>query len=279
MEKIPKSQLGKAGRHCAVKGCSHGDHRLRRWKNQMCPDHNCLFGNEEKCCCEPPFTLFNFPTRMKKPLDRQKWIQLINRSSSSGVKLWSPRKCSRVCSVHFVDGRSTEENPYPTENLGYDVKRKVDHITSSSSHNLLPSRRRKATKVHAIANSSTPTKPAQLEGAMADVVDVNHDHSYISIVCSDDVSINNDNLNLDISGTENNVVVNSKEEPYLFILLKLLLLLLTFLYTGQITSMIVVTKKAIERNLNFIKNLCDMVKILNAQVQSLLDENKKKLDR
>ena len=85
----------------------------------------------------------------------------------------------------------------------------------------------------------------------------------------------NDNLNMDISGTENNVVVNSKEEPYLFILLKLLLLLLTFLYTGQITSMIVVTKKAIERNLNFIKNLCDMVKILNAQVQSLLDENKK----
>ena len=39
--------------------------------------------------------------------------------------------------------------------------------------------------------------------------------------------------------------------------------------------MIVVTKKAIERNLNFIKNLCEMVKILNAQVQSLLDENKK----
>ena len=140
---------------------------------------------------------------------------------------------------------------------------------------MLPSRRRKATKVHAIANSSTPIKPAQLEGAMADVVDVNHDHSYISIVYSDDESINNDNLNMDISGTENNVVVNSKEEPYLFILLKLLLLLLTFLYTGQITSMIVVTKKAIERNLNFIKNLCDMVKILNAQVQSLLDENKK----
>ena len=39
--------------------------------------------------------------------------------------------------------------------------------------------------------------------------------------------------------------------------------------------MIVVTKKTIERNLNFIRNLCDMVKILNAQVQSLLDENKK----
>ena len=62
-------------------------------------------------------------------------------------------------------------------------------------------------------------------------------------VCSDDESINNDNLNMDISGTENNVVVNSKEEPYLFILLKLSLLLFTFLYTGQITSMIVVTKK------------------------------------
>ena len=43
----------------------------------------------------------------------------MNRQDNKG-KLWSPRRDSRVCSRHFIDGNPTPEHPYPTENLGYD---------------------------------------------------------------------------------------------------------------------------------------------------------------
>ena len=63
---------------------------------------------------EPPFSLFNFPTRRKTPLERQKWMQLINRSPS-GVKLRSPKKCSRDLIGTFrwwqVDWRKSHREP------------------------------------------------------------------------------------------------------------------------------------------------------------------------
>ena len=33
---------------------------------------------------------------------------------------WTAGQSDMVCSLHFVDGRLTFKNPYPTENLGYD---------------------------------------------------------------------------------------------------------------------------------------------------------------
>ena len=39
---------------------------------------------------------------------------------SSGNKVWSPSKYSRLCSQHFVNDESSVENPIPTMNLVYD---------------------------------------------------------------------------------------------------------------------------------------------------------------
>ena len=171
MESKPKNQLGKGGRHCAVSGCSHGDYDLRNWTKVMCSVHNCLHGTED-CDCSLPYGLFNFPTKLKKPLERQKWIQLLNRSSSNQNKLWSPKKCSRICSNHFIDGIPTEENSYPTENMGYNSKRKVENVTNYSTN---ISRRRKKVKV------SNPS-PVPVSSKV-----VEHDHSYVS-VSSDNMS-------------------------------------------------------------------------------------------
>ena len=43
-------------------------------------------------------------------------------------KLWTPKKQSRVCSIHFVDGQPTQSNPYPVLNLGYDAEKKINTI-------------------------------------------------------------------------------------------------------------------------------------------------------
>ena len=95
-------------------------------------------------------------------MDRQNWIHLLNRVSSSN-KLWSPKKLSRICSIHFIDGVPTDENPYPTENLGYNSKRKVENLTNSSCN---PRRRKKAKM-----SCRQPTSSAKY---------VDHDHSYFS---------------------------------------------------------------------------------------------------
>ena len=85
--------------------------------------------------CSAPFQLHCFPTKPKDPLNREKCIRLINRSEhTKSSKLWSPKKGSRVCSLHFVDGMPTEENPYPTKNLGYNSEKKVLSITTFSEN-------------------------------------------------------------------------------------------------------------------------------------------------
>ena len=74
--------------------------------------------------CEPPFKLFPFPTEKKDSKARKRWTENIKRETRKG-KVWTPKKCSRVCSVHFKDGQPTKENPDPTEDLGYHFKPKV----------------------------------------------------------------------------------------------------------------------------------------------------------
>ena len=72
--------------------------------------------------------MYPFPTELKNPSARGSWRKLINRNvetDSKNVKLWDPKKDSRVCSVHFVDGRPTAENPFPTEKLGYDATKRA----------------------------------------------------------------------------------------------------------------------------------------------------------
>ncbi|KAK3107488.1 hypothetical protein FSP39_015657 [Pinctada imbricata] len=51
---------------------------------------------------------FPFPTKKKNPRARKKWLDLLRR------KDYEPSRKHRVCSLHFVDGEPTTENPYPT---------------------------------------------------------------------------------------------------------------------------------------------------------------------
>ena len=60
----------------------------------------------------------------------------MNRQNRKG-KLWSPSKDMRVCSKHFIDGEPTSNNPYPTEHLGYDSRRRVQNITPCSKRRKL----------------------------------------------------------------------------------------------------------------------------------------------
>ncbi|KAK6168589.1 hypothetical protein SNE40_019789 [Patella caerulea] len=114
--------MPKSRRCCAFLQCSNGEHKLEKWRFQNCDIHNCNKGTGS-CICDPPFTLFTFPTELKDPEGRQKWTSIVNRKK--GNKIWHPTSDSRVCSVHFADGNPTAANPYPSLHLGYETRREI----------------------------------------------------------------------------------------------------------------------------------------------------------
>ena len=72
--------------------------------------------------------MYPFPTELKNSSAWESWRKLINQNvetDSKNVNLWDPKKDSRVCSVHYVDGRPTAENPFPTKKLGYDATKRA----------------------------------------------------------------------------------------------------------------------------------------------------------
>ena len=115
--------------HCVVTGCSNGAYRLRKWKEELCNEHDCK-RKDVNCSCPAPFKMYPFPTEKKNPEARSSWIKLVNRlEAGSKNKFFIPSKDSRVCSKHFKDGEPTEQNPYPSEYLGYDSKRKLKFVS------------------------------------------------------------------------------------------------------------------------------------------------------
>ena len=62
--------------------------------------------------------MFPFPTQLHDSERRQQWIKLVNRKDEKG-RNWQPKSDSRICSIHFPEGRPTTQNPNPTINLGY----------------------------------------------------------------------------------------------------------------------------------------------------------------
>lgn len=101
---------------CAFTNCTNGSYRLRQWKKSICNTHNIL---HSVCECLPPFVLYPFP---QDPNLRLKWTNLVNRVETNPempAGKWQPRGYSRVCSIHFVGGQQTIENPLPTLNLPY----------------------------------------------------------------------------------------------------------------------------------------------------------------
>ena len=188
---------------------------------------------------------------------------MINRSD--GNKLWIPVKCSRVCSVHFVDGKPTEAHPYPTEKLGYDAKRKVANITSmSSSIGFQKPKRRKSLLQPRVLfpNNQQPTTSTFVLG---DICDIAHDHAYFSSTISNGENVENSNM-------ESTDIITEQDDNYL-----LFSVLFSFAYFTiyPIINVIFFMKSIYMRKIMYIKNLCDTVNILRAQVESLREENLK----
>ena len=76
----------KGSRHCSVIGCSNGDYSLAKWRNSICCVHEECQHVTSPCDCSPPFDLFSFPTALKNPDGRKKWIQILNRDGKKKVK-------------------------------------------------------------------------------------------------------------------------------------------------------------------------------------------------
>jgi hypothetical protein len=111
-------------------GCQNG-------KKELCTLHNVNFGVAH-CICDPPFSLFTFPTERADADGRRRWIKLINRKDASSGKNWQPTETSRVCSRHVVDGRPTLQNPDPCLHLGYEVVMKPKRQPPKARSYVLP---------------------------------------------------------------------------------------------------------------------------------------------
>ena len=50
---------------------------------------------------------YPFPTQKKAPALRKRWLDLLRREN------YEPKRNHRVCSLHFKEGRPTENHQYP----------------------------------------------------------------------------------------------------------------------------------------------------------------------
>ena len=110
---------------CAVFGCHNSKRKLKLWAEEFCNLHGYNF-NVGACDCEPPFRLHVFPSEKVDPDARKRWTKNINRMDSKSGKIWTPTADSRVCSIHFPEGKPTTKDPDPVLHLGHD---KIQSVT------------------------------------------------------------------------------------------------------------------------------------------------------
>ena len=109
--------------NCAVAECSSRTYGINRWKQEPCLEHGDNNVVKGPCPnCERLYSLYCFPAEMTKGKERDAWIQALKRRNPSRTK-WTPKTSDRICSLHFVDGIPTKENPSPTMHMDYDTKR------------------------------------------------------------------------------------------------------------------------------------------------------------
>ena len=115
--------------NCSVIGCSNSTCKITKWKKETCTEHNLeVKGNckkKENCLeCKPPFHLPTFSVFIECKQLREAWIKAMRREPFDKKGSWQPAASDRVCSIHFVDGLATDENPIPMLFLGYESKDK-----------------------------------------------------------------------------------------------------------------------------------------------------------
>ena len=120
--------------NCSVIGCSNSTYKINKWKKETCTQYNLeAEGNCKKkgdCLeCKPPFHLHTFPGPIKCKHLREAWIKAVRRDPFDKKGFWQPAPSDLVCSIHFVDGLATDENPIPTLFLGYESKEKKSKRT------------------------------------------------------------------------------------------------------------------------------------------------------
>ena len=76
---------------------------------------------------------FAFRTKKKRPMDRDNWKKFLNLSNNKN-HLWNPD--TRVCSLHYFDGKPTPVNPNKTLAMRYNTDKRVTLLS-------LPSEKRK----------------------------------------------------------------------------------------------------------------------------------------
>lgn len=129
-----------AGRVCSVFGCNNSQRKNYRWNEEVCSIHPNQ--KHRDCPCLVPFRLHVFPTCVKK---RKEWLDKINR------KGFNPMKKSVVCSIHFIDGRPTQQNPLPQLLLGYEPKVQCDpHNLVTTVPNFTPRKKHNTRSVTSI---------------------------------------------------------------------------------------------------------------------------------
>eukprot|EP00794_Sanderia_malayensis_P002219 gene2219-2526_t len=103
--------------NCAVVSCTNGKYKLNCWRKNECKFH--AGQSHSDCPCPQPFRLHSFPSEMRFGDIRAELIRKINRTTKKkGV--WKPGSSDMVCSLHFIEGAPTAENPVPTLNMGYE---------------------------------------------------------------------------------------------------------------------------------------------------------------
>ena len=115
--------------NCSVIGCSNTTYKINKWKKETCTEHNLeAEGNCKKkgdCLeCKPRFHLHTFPGCIKCKQLREAWVRSVRREQFDKKGSWQPAPSGGVCSIHFVDGLTTDENSIPNLFLGYESKKK-----------------------------------------------------------------------------------------------------------------------------------------------------------
>ena len=135
-------------RICAFTHCSNSTYSLTQWKKTLCPEHLIKQG---ECACPPPFVLYPFPIEEQCPETRKEWIKAVNRKDAKTKKNWQPSEDSRVCSVHFPEGKPTEAFPSPAINLSATGREKPPKRKRPPPKSRTPyhknTKRRKKTKI------------------------------------------------------------------------------------------------------------------------------------
>ena len=75
------------------------------------------------------FHLHPSPDPIKYKQLREAWIKAVRQEPFDKKGFWQPTPSDRVCSIHFVDGLATYENPIPIPFLGYESEVKKSRRT------------------------------------------------------------------------------------------------------------------------------------------------------